>query len=782
MKESVEMKKLLGKVIGCLLPGMLIFNGCTADISAIQQTGSVIRTADVALPFNMDVDASTMEISFLVNGQSIPVSNGFETQKVEGYSEKNDVISWTYPEEEMEVQLTKKENYLEVKITSLAETDHSFVWPSISADEYYLPLGEGKRVPANDTAWIDYLDQQQVSALEQLSMPFWISRYEGYDVLFIMENPYRTELNFTAQPDLSFSVSHRYPEIDPEKTNTYRIYVTEDNPVYGAKIYRNYVKEKGDFVTLAEKAEQNLNIEKLYGAPFVYLWGENIISENDINWEKFRQSTDHVIMKYLCSFSSKVENGAEFEKVLQELKNQDYVADYQKNTVCSYISQLLRSDDFWNPMVFTQKTAQMNELLCTEYDSLTDSQKIQLNKEALAANMPGVFQPASTWMNASTVDLLKDMQESGIDAAWIGLNSWEQAYAKPELVEQANDMGYLIASYDSYHSIHAPGQEQWITAAFDDASLYENATVTDKNGEKESGFQNVGRKLNPTLSMPAVESRMKNIMSNDLPFNSWFIDCDVTGEIYDDYTPEHITTQEQDLSARLERMAYIRDAYDLVVGSEGGNDFAASTIAYAHGIELPSFSWMDQDMKANEESEYFIGKYYNPTGGVAEHFAKRIPIKEQYDTIFVNSQYDIPLFKLVYNDSVITSAHWDWSTFKIEGKTQDRMIREVLYNVSPLYHLDDEQWNEYKEDITAHNKIWSAFSKKAVQNEMTDFSYLNEDGTVQKTVYGNQLSVVANFGDTSYNHEGTEIPAHSAFITESGKSMVYTPILKDTHK
>ena len=153
------MKKLLGKVIGCLLPGMLIFNGCTADISAIQQTGSVIRTADVALPFNMDVDASTMEISFLVNGQSIPVSNGFETQTVEGYSEKNDVISWTYPEEEMEVQLTKKENYLEVKITSLADTDHSFVWPSISADEYYLPLGEGKRVPANDTVWIDYLDQ-----------------------------------------------------------------------------------------------------------------------------------------------------------------------------------------------------------------------------------------------------------------------------------------------------------------------------------------------------------------------------------------------------------------------------------------------------------------------------------------------------------------------------------------------------------------------------------------------------------------------------------------------
>ena len=99
-------------------------------------------------------------------------------------------------------------------------------------------------------------------------------------------------------------------------------------------------------------------------------------------------------------------------------------------------------------------------------------------------------------------------------------------------------------------------------------------------------------------------------------------------------------------------------------------------------------------------------------GGGAKHFARRIPIKEQYDTIFVNPQYDIPLFKLVCNDSVIISTHWNWSTFKIHGKTQDRMILEVLYNVSPLYHLDDEQWNEYKEDITVHNKIWSTFSKQ----------------------------------------------------------------------
>ena len=357
-----------------------------------------------------------------------------------------------------------------------------------------------------------------------------------------------------------------------------------------------------------------------------------------------------------------------------------------------------------------------------------------------------------------------------------------EAYAKPELVESAADLGYLIASYDSYHSIHEPGKEQWITARFEDQTLYENAAVTDKNGEKESGFQGVGRKLNPVLSIPAVKSRMEEIMSNNLPFNSWFIDCDATGEIYDDYTPEHMTTQEQDLAARLERMSLIRDQYDFVIGSEGGNDFAASVIAFAHGIELPTFAWMDEDMKSNKDSEYYIGRYYNPSGGVAEHFSKRIPVKQQYRAVFLDPQYDIPLFKLVYHDSVITSYHWDWSTFKIQGATQDRMLREILYDVPPLYHLDQEQWEEYKEDISAHHKVWSAFSREAAEMEMTDFDYLEEDGLVQKTVYGEELTAVANFRDTSYLYEGNEIAPHSILIRENGREMVYTPSVNDNHQ
>ena len=217
----------------------------------------------------------------------------------------------------------------------------------------------------------------------------------------------------------------------------------------------------------------------------------------------------------------------------------------------------------------------------------------------------------------------------------------------------------------------------------------------------------------------------------------------------------------------------------LVIGSEGGNDFSASTIAYAHGIELKTFSWMDEDMNSNKDSKYYIGKYYSPDGGVAEHFSKRIPIKDQYYTIFADPKYDVPLFKLVYNDSVITSYHWDWSTFKIQGATQDRMIREVLYNVPPLYHLDSAEWEKYKEDIASHQKVWSSFSKQAITKEMTDFKYLVSDGSVQKTVYGNTLTAVANYSAAPYMYEGREILPHSVYITENGKSTLYTPVLQE---
>lgn len=797
---------------------MGILTGCASRISIGESNDKMqSESADNKADANQDGTASltayevipeTFSLKFQKGSESVVVSQPGDERLVENFKQENGVSSWLYPEEKTAVTITPAEDYLQVVIRSEAETDNEFNWPVIMGDQYYLPLGEGKRVPKDDPVWNGYLKGKSFAVMEQLSMPFWAVAQGDHAIVTVLENPYRSQLLFSDAEENSFTLNHAYPKIDPQKEQKFRFYLTENDPVAAAKIYRGYVMEKGDFVTLKEKETKNPDIQKLYGAPHIYLWGEFIISPENVNWQAFRRgmnssaidnSAKDSNVKYsstkdsnatgnseidnkinpgvidsLKSSIEQLESGEEAINAFAEIETQDYVSEYQKDIICRALSEVLKKDDFYREDIMKVQDSFMQKCIEKGLDRMNESEKLQFNKHALAVNLPEIFSEADTWMNQETVNLVRDLKDSGIDRAWIGLNSWEQAFAKPELVETAVSLGYLMGPYDSYHSIHKPGEEQWITAKFSDSSLYENAVIEDENGEKITGFQDVGRKLNPTLSIPAVKQRLAGIEENGMPFNSWFIDCDATGEIYDDYTPEHITTQQEDLQARLERMAWIRDSRK-VIGSEGGNDFAASTIAFAHGIELQSFSWMDEDMKSNKDSEYYIGKYYNPKGGAAERFTRQVPVKELYAQIFLNPTYDVPLFKLVYNDSVITTYHWDWSTFKIKDKVGDRMLREVLYNVPPLYHLDRTEWEKYKTPITEHTAVWSGFSKEAVLQEMTDFKYITEDGMVQMTEYGDQLQAVANYTDADYQYEKQNIPAHSVLLEQNGNQVIYTP-------
>ena len=767
----------------CVILSATLLAGCQTppedDISAESVSD---ETAGL---ISYEVQPSTFSLTVTDGDKKASASLPGNEYVVAEYKEEGEKTSWRYPEQNIAVSLEAKHNYLQVTIKSEAPAtaDNVFEWPRVSGEAYYMPFGEGKRIPAGDEVWREYLKGQEFSVLEQLSMPFWAVDSGDCAVLYIMENPYRSDLIFNDENDkenaVSFSVRQQFPEIDPQKETSYRIYVTDNNPVQTAKLYRSYVIEKGKFVTLEQKADKNENIRKLYGAPHIYLWGDNLIAPEDINWPAFRAAADSSVILRIKEFAADTESGTEALNALSGIKNQDYVDVYQKNTICRYLSEVLQRVDFYNPQDFPVNNDNMNRYSSQGIQNLTETDLLQFNKQALAANLPEVLKPAETWMDAGTVKLIKELKESGVDRAFIGLNSWEQAYAKPELVKQAVSEGYLIGPYDSYHSIHKPGEEKWHTAKFEDTSLYENGTVLNSKGEKEAGFQNVGRKLNPVLSMPSVIQRTEAVKNSGISFNSWFIDCDATGEIYDDYSPGLRTTRQQDLKARLERMGYIRDDLNMVIGSEGGHDFAAADIAFAHGIELRTFSWMDEDMKKNKDSEYYIGAYYNPTGGVAAHFAKQIPVKERYYTLFVDPAYDIPLYKLVYNDSVITTYHWDWSTFKIKDAVPDRMVRELLYNVPPLYHLDSEEWALYQTAIANHTGVWSKFSKKAILQEMTNFSCLLEDGSVQMSQYGDGLWVIGNFSEEPFVYEegdkSTEIPPHSALIHMDEVSELYTP-------
>lgn len=725
--------------------------------------------------FNFDVDPETFNLKVEVNGVVENISDPIDTHNVTNLKKGKNKVSWSYEDVGIDVFIEDKDDYLDVSIKSTIEEENSFSWPKISGESYVLPIGQGKLIPSSDDTWKKYFNQvEEINVIEGLSMQMFGVNKNDYSLVYIIENPYNNVLSFDTTDEIDFTFSHEFPSINNEKEYGFRIYVTDKNITDIAKTYRNYIIEQDSFKTLKDKEKDNSNIKKLYGAPHIYFWNSNVIAKDNIKWQQLKNNFPSDLEEWIKTLlRDYVEEGEDLILIFDDMKSEEYVSDYIKNGVINALSKVLMLREFYNPEIFADSTTFKSEL-DKGIENLNEIEVIEFNKKLLKSKLLDMVDPIEKWSNSLTVDVLDEMRDVGLSNLVINLEDWRTGFMKPEFVENATKYGYLIGTYDSYHSIHKPGEEQWITAKFEDETLFETATVANKDGEKIEGFNGVGRKLNPTLAMPSVKNRVEGILDTGINFNTWFLDTDGTGEVFDDYSKEHITTEKQDINARIERVKYLTDDKGMVIGTEGGNDFINPYIDFSHGIEMGFFQWMDKDQK-DKNSEYYFGQYYSPTGGVAKMFSKQVPLKDYFRDIFLGSKYSIPLYKLVYNDSVITTYWWGNSTLKFIDDIETRMLYEVLYNIPPLYHIDNEEWEKHKDTIVKHYNVWSDFSKKVINVEMSEFRNLTEDGSIKLTKYGDDIKVICNFSDGSYMYEGKEIKPKTLLIYDNGDMIEYVP-------
>lgn len=730
--------------------------------------------ADLTLrDFNMGVAPETFAITMTQAGQTLRVSEPLKRMTVTHLKKTQDLVSWTYPEMGLDVavsKVTSPQPHIDVDVhaTKVAALN----WPVLKGDAYVLPLYEGKYIPAKDENWKQFLNGKVMTVSESLSMGFLSKIHGQTSLVYVMTNLCNNDLGFdgpSAGGDVLPNITHEFPATDKEKHYGYRIYMTSSDPQAIAHAYKTDVLAHGGIVTLEEKAASNPEIRKLYGAPQIYLWNHETISQDDVLWQAMSKwkpnATAQAFEAYVAKFT---EGGSTAIKELGKVRQQGYADRYQKSCITEAMNNALLKEDLYK--VCMGPTADGAVVSAITENRIRRSHE---NKLLFAKAYGDALKPMKQWGNGNALSLVEDFKKSGMDKAWLCFSDWIPGMINPEFVKTAVRNGYLIAPYDSYDSIHKEGGDDWITSSFTDQSLFEKATIANKRGRKITGFNQVGRALNTTLSMPSVKERVTSIIETGVGYNSWFIDCDAAGNLRDDYSPEHMTSQKQDMEACLERMAYIRDQKHMVIGSEQGNDYASKTIAFAQGIETPVICWEDKDIRVNKASPYYTGGYWSP-GGVPPIFSKVVPIKPLYEQVYLSPAYALPLFKMVYNDSVITTHHWEWGSFKIKGQDQNRMLNDMLYNVPPLYHLDKASWQRDKTRIMAHLKVWSPFHEKAVLSPMTDFAILTKDRMVQTSRYGN-LQVVANFSNKTYNYQGTSIKGKSVLILDGTHKTIYTP-------
>lgn len=367
-----------------------------------------------------------------------------------------------------------------------------------------------------------------------------------------------------------------------------------------------------------------------------------------------------------------------------------------------------------------------------------------------------------TWGSGCTIDTLNMLKQVGISKAWVGYIEKEpnsssdndaepttyyvpkMYYANSDFIESAKNHGYLVGVYDSYHTAMPSNRVDCYNVDFGPDS-YPKYCAYDSKGKRVPGFHNRGC----SVSMTAFVNDGNIIMHQridkfkDDGVNSYFLDCHGTGEVFDDYSPDHPQTIFDDISIRLQHLKFLSQQ-GLVLGTESAIADAAPFVAFAHG----NFSTLYNThyKLARNTKEY--GAWYPPAR--PGFFFKTIIADNSY-ALRYDPQYRIPLFQAVLHDSIVTTDRWEIPLVKFKNLYEDRFLLEFLCGVPSMWSLDSKAIKQYENVLKQIGKEFYDLHSQIMTEELTDFQFLTDDRKVQKTVFGdNKVSIIANFRDTQY--------------------------------
>jgi hypothetical protein len=632
---------------------------------------------------------------------------------------------------------------------------------------------EGLYVPADDESWAKFLvGQGPLDTTAGLSMPFWGIDCGPHTLTYVITNPFNNELSWGRDGGrLTARFTHTFPPNAKTREYGLRVYLGGASPVEPARVFRQYLMEHGQIVSFKAKMTRTPDVSKLLGAAHVYLWGDGLIGRRDLaNLGGIAQRIVEQSDAAVPSVGKRLWElmGADARALLKAIPAKEWVDNHDRGEIAEEFSRILERRDFYGADAWRGVSLpdEARTMLKAGVSALTDAQVGRLNCLLLRSAFPGQLKPVETWGDGWSPKMIQTLADAGLDRLWLGSPTWTGLRNHPETVRKAIRLGYLTGPYDSYHSIHSPQEtDTWETAQFDQ-QLYETGAIVRQDGTTRKGFRQKGHILSPLAARPYVERRVSDLM-RQFQCNSWFIDCDAFGEVFDDYSSLHPATQEEDMNARLSRMAWIRDTFKIAIGSEGGSAYAAGTIHFAHGMMTPVIGWDDGDMK-DRSSKYFLGGYYPPDGPAI--FFKQVPLKPEYRRVYADPRYRLPLYEMVFHDSVVATHQWGYGSLKFTDEDHARELLELLYGVPPLYHLNLDEWSKRRAEIKAHYDFFSPLHRQAGLLPMTDFGWLTE--------FGDALELVANFGTRSSSYQGTNLPPRSILAARSGMKnpRLYTPI------
>ena len=323
--------------------------------------------------------------------------------------------------------------------------------------------------------------------------------------------------------------------------------------------------------------------------------------------------------------------------------------------------------------------------------------------------------------DASQKAIVEKLQSSG--AKQLLINSG----ASPQTLGWMRQRGCLVGSYRIYTDIHEEGKggphvsRGWPEDAY-----------TMKNGSPIRGFAfSDTRKTTYRCSirqLPLMEELLPPLVK-EKGYEALFLDVVTAMGLQECWHTAHPIDRRMDRQRRIEILKYTA-SLGLVVGSEDGNDWAAPYLHYYEGISMP--------------------RRFGYIGGInIGNWPKTFDLDEEYKGIDLNERVRVPLWDLVFHDSVVSTWRWNFTPDRYsDAKWRDK--HDLFYLINghiPIFPINQTQLQSLGDRVVRSYKDCSEWHAKIGWDELVDHRVLTPDRSVQESRFSSGLAVSVNFSE-----------------------------------
>ncbi|MDO5565833.1 MAG: glycoside hydrolase [Planctomycetia bacterium] len=366
---------------------------------------------------------------------------------------------------------------------------------------------------------------------------------------------------------------------------------------------------------------------------------------------------------------------------------------------------------------------------------------------------------------AAIKEIATEMKSHGMDRVLWGIFFQKDATAVEFLKEK---LGYLVTKYDNYQDVMQPALQKHIPKHRVEKENCDFTWRRNKNWPDDI-VVNRGAKNKPVLAQAwglyGIDGKRYNQnkmcerqaapymtveIAEDLrqyKYEARFIDCMGThlGSCLSDMHP---MTRRESRIYRLTDLATVGQQ-GLLCGTEEGLECLLPSFDYSEG-KMSVFPYrVDPPMCWRWKSDYFLDQ-------------EKADYLKRY---MLNPVYRVPLWELVYHECSVNFWYWGDACNNVPAAMPRRDLFNALYATPPMYSFKTKDWPFLKDKILSSYPRATRTARLVCFEEMTSFTDLTQDRTVQQTVFANGTRVIVNFSAKDYTtSQGQTVKAEDFLV------------------